>query len=140
MVNTTLLATVFVPFETVHIKAPVAPGLIVLGVALPETGTEIFTGGGGAAMDGCVVRNSRLKVNDDPLASNPVTVDVRVMVAAFICTSTVMFSTCPGAMLETLQIVCVTPAPVALHVPESGAAEMMKAPSVVLSTLFTDTF
>jgi len=140
MVNTTLLATVFVPFWTVDVRIPLAPGLIVLGLALPETGTEMFAGGGGGAAPGCVVRNSRLKVSDDPLASKPVTVDVRVMVAAFICTTTVMFSTCPGAMLETVQMVCVTPAPVALQLPASGTAEMMNAPSVVLRTLFTDTF
>ena len=41
IVNTTLVAVVFVPFDTVQVRMPVSPGWIVLGIALPDTGTEI---------------------------------------------------------------------------------------------------
>lgn len=140
MVNTTLLAGVFVPLETVQLRMPVSPGLMVLGLALPETGTEIDgSDDGGGGVTGWPVLKALLKVSEEPFASNAVTVDVSVIAAAFICVTTVIFSVCPGAMEGTLQMVWVTPLPTAEHVPESGTADMMKAPSMVDSTLFTVT-
>jgi hypothetical protein len=126
----------FVPFDTVQVRMPVSLGWIVLGIALPDTGTEIVGSvcGGGWTV-GWLVLKALLKVSDDPLVSKAVTVEVRVMAAAFICATTVMFSTCPGAMDGTLQIVCVIPLPTAEHVPESDTAETIKAPSVLESTL-----
>ena len=106
IVNTTLVAVVFVPFDTVQVRMPVSPGWIVLGIALPDTGTEMVgsvCGGGGTV--GWLVRKALLKVSDDPFVSKAVTVEVRVMAAAFICATTVMFSACPGAMDGTLQMV-----------------------------------
>jgi hypothetical protein len=140
MVNSTLLAGVLVPFETVQVRTPVSPGWMVLGVALPDTGTEIVGSvAGGGFTAGCPVLNALLNVKEDPFWSSAVTVDVSVMAAAFICETTVIFSTWPGAIEGTLQIVWIMPLPTAEHVPASGVAEMIKAPSVVESTLFTFT-
>jgi len=78
----------------------------VLGVALPETGTEIVgRDDGGGAVVGWPVLKALLKVKEDPFASRAVTVDVRVIAAAFICVTTVIVSTWFGAMEGTLQIV-----------------------------------
>jgi hypothetical protein len=140
IVKTTLLAAVDELFPTVQVRMPVPPGLTVEGVALPETETGIRVVGGGGGSEGWVVRNALLNVKELPLASNPVTTAVSVMAAPFICATTLMLSTCPGAMLATLQMAWVTPAPTGEQVPASGWIEMMNAPSTLLRMLFTETF
>ena len=64
-----------------------------------------------------MVLKAWLNVVETPFASNAVILDERVMVAAFICATTVILNVSCGAMLATLQTVCVIPAPTALHVP-----------------------
>ena len=119
IVNTTLFAATVVLSVIDHSMVPWLSGCRSVGMALAWTTTEIFVfgSGGGGGSDGCVVLNAWLKVVELPFTSNAVTLEVRVMVAAFICATTVMFIVCPGAMPATLQMVCVTPAPTAVQLP-----------------------
>lgn len=135
-----LFAVTPVVFCTVQVRVPELPGFRLVGTPLPEIGTEICAEpAGGGVPGGEVVRCSSLNVSDEPAASFAVTRDVNVICAFCICTAISIVTLAPPGILPSEHATFVTPLPPCVHVPCGGWATMMKAPSVVLSTLFTMT-
>src|SRR5207302_4533868 len=114
--------------------------LRLVGTPLPEIGTDTWGApAGGGVPGGVVVRCSCLNVVDEPARSFAVTSEVRVICAFCICTATSMVTLAPPGRSPSPQATVVTLLPPCVQAPCGGCATMIKAPSVVLSTLFTIT-
>src|SRR5579859_1943339 len=138
MASTRFLAATPVVFWRFQLMVPGFPGPRSVGMALTEREMEttgVPAGGFPWIVDRCCAGT----VNEAPWLSVPLALDESVICPPCICTTTSTITTAPGAIELRLQLTFAIPMPPCAHVPCPGCAARMYAPSMVESTLLTET-